>query len=138
MRIISHKINDTRKINSPHNASLLFINHSYKTPPAFPGAPTTDTPYGGDGIYYSSSLVIKVRKTKFIKATKNGVDVTFGLVTKMSVEKNHISGVSNSGDFVITPDSIIPNDPGAIKEYKDAHKESFGRFTTDDGEDLED
>jgi recombination protein RecA len=137
MRQISHIINDTRKINSPHYASLLFVNHSYKQPPQFPGGPTTDVPYGGDGIYYSASLVIKVRKTKFLKAIKDGIDVTFGIVSKLSVEKNHISGVSNSGDFVIVSDDIIPNEPGAIADYKAKARDSWGTFMTEDGESLE-
>jgi recombination protein RecA len=137
MRIFSHKINDTRKVVSPKNATLVFINHSYKVPPQFPGGPTTDAAYGGDGIYYASSLVIKVRKTKQLKATKDGIDLTFGIVSKIAVEKNHINGVSNTGDFVIVPDSIIPNEPGAIKDYKEANKASWGVFATDDGEILE-
>lgn len=137
MRVYSHKINDSRKVNSPHFASLLFINHSYQKPPAFPGGPTTDQPYGGDGIYYASSLVIKVRKSKQLKATKDGVDVSFGIVSKIAVEKNHISGVSNSGDFVIVADDIIPNEPGAVNEYKAKAKASWGTFVTDDGEILE-
>ena len=139
MRILSHKINDTRKVNSPKTATLVFINHSYKVPPAFPGGPTTEVPYGGDGIYYSSTLVIKVNKTKYLKATKGGKDFTFGIVSKIAVEKNHVNGVSNSGDFLITPDSIIPNEPGALKDYKALNSDSWGSttITTDSGEVLD-
>jgi RecA/RadA recombinase len=116
---------------------MIFINHSYQKPPSFPGAPTTDVAYGGDGIYYASSLVIKVKKSKQLKATKDGIDVTFGIVSKIAVEKNHISGVSNQGDFVIVADDIIANDPTAVKNYKEKAKDSWGTFTTDDGEILE-
>lgn len=137
MRIMSHKISNTRKVNSKFNAGLVFVNHSYTKPPAFPGAMSTDVPYGGDGIYYSSSLVIKVRKQKMLKATKDGIDITFGLVSKLAIEKNHINGISNEGTFIITPDSIIPNEPGAVAEYKNQHKASWGSFMTDDGEILE-
>lgn len=129
MRVVSHSINDTRKVNSPHFASLMVINHSYKQPPQFPGGPTLDVPYGGDGIFYSSSLVLKVRKTKFLKAIKDGKDVSFGIATKLAVEKNHINGVSNEGPFLITPNSIIPDDPDALKEYKEANKASWGIIT---------
>lgn len=128
MRIYSHKINDTRKINSPHFSSMVFINHSYTKPPAFPGAMSTDVPYGGDGIYYASSLVIKVKKAKQLKAVKDGQDVSFAIVSKIAVEKNHINGISNSGEFVITADSIIPNDPEAIKAYKSENSDSWGKF----------
>lgn len=134
MRVISHKINGTRRINSKNYAGLVFINHSYKTPPAFPGGPTTDTPYGGDGIYFFSTLVIKVKKSKQLKAIKNGKDVTFGIVSKFSVEKNHINGVSNSGDFVIVADDIIPNEKGAIEDYKAANKETWGNVELNDEE----
>jgi len=137
MRIFSHRINDTRKTNSPHFASLLFINHSYQKPPSFPGGPTTDEAYGGSGIMYSSSLIIKVRKTKKLTATKDGKDVTFGILSKIAVEKNHINGVSNEGLFAIVPNDIIPNEPGAIAEYKAKSKDSWGTFSTDDGEVLE-
>jgi hypothetical protein len=72
-----------------------------------------------------------------LKATKDGIDVTFGLVSKLAIEKNHINGISNEGVFVITPNSIIANEPGAINDYKAANKENWGVFMTDDGEVLE-
>lgn len=139
MRVISHRINDTRKVNSPKFATLMVINHSYKQPPQFPGGPTVDVPYGGDGVYYSSSLVIKVKKTKQLKAAKDGRDVSFGIAAKLAVEKNHINGVSNTGEFVIVPNGLIPNEPGAIKDYKDANKDSWGAAAIhdEDGESLE-
>jgi recombination protein RecA len=137
MRIMSHKINDTRRVNSPKTATLLFINHSYTKPPAFPGAMSTDECYGGSGISYAASIIIKVKKSKMLKATKNGKDVTFGILSKLSVEKNHINGVSNSGEFAIVPDDLIANESGAIKDYKDRASDSWGTFSTDDGEELE-
>jgi recombination protein RecA len=137
MRVMSHKINNTRKVNSKFSAGLLFVNHSYKQPPQFPGGPTLDVAAGGDGITYSSSLIIKVKKSKMLKATKNGVDVTFGLVSKLSIEKNHINGISNQGEFVIVPDGVIPNEKGAIDEYKASHKDSWSNFKTEDGELLD-
>lgn len=130
MRVLSHKINNTRKVSSPKTSGLMFINHSYKSPPTFPGGPTVDTPYGGDGIYYVSSLVLKTRKGKKLEATKDGKKVKFGMVSKISVEKNHLVNVTNSGEFVITSDSIIPNDSVSIKNYKNEHKDSWGEVET--------
>ena len=137
MRIYSHRINDSRKVNSPHFMGAIFINHSYTQPPAFPGAMATDVPYGGQGIYYAASLVIKIKKMKMLKATKDGIDVTFGLVSKVGIEKNHINGVSNAGDFVIVSDGIIPNEPGAIADYKEKNRANWGKFRTEDDEVLE-
>lgn len=136
MRVLSHKINNTRKISSPKYASLVFVNHSYKKPPSFPGGPTTDVPYGGDGIYYCSSLVLKLSKGKRLDAIVQGQKRKFGLVSKISVEKNHISDVSNVGEFIITADEILPNEKGAIEDYKSRKKDgwAFDAITTEDGE----
>lgn len=136
MRVLSHKINNTRKVTSPKTVGLTFINHSYQKPPAFPGGPTTDVPYGGAGIYYCSSLVIKTSKGKRLDAIVNKQKKKFGLVSKVSVEKNHISEVSNVGEFIITADEIFPNEKGAIDDYKSRKKENWNyeAIATEDGE----
>lgn len=136
MRVISHKVNNTRKISHPKAVGLTFINHSYKKPPAFPGAPTTDVPYGGDGIFYCSSLVLKTSKGKRLDATVKGQKKKFGLVSKLSVEKNHMSEVSNVGEFIITADEIFPNEKGAIEDYKTRKKDTwdYDTISTEDGE----
>jgi recombination protein RecA len=138
MRVISHKINNTRKITSPKVAGLVFINHSYKKPPAFPGGPTTDVPYGGAGIFYASSLVLKTTKGKRLDAVVSGQKKKFGLVSKIAVEKNHISEVSNVGEFIITADEIFPNEKGAIDDYKNRKKDTWNYeyVATEDGEVL--
>lgn len=125
MRVISKKINDTRKISYPKSVGLMVLNQAYTTPPAFTGAPTKTVPYGGNAVWYRSSLVLKTSKIKKLSATKNGKDLTFGIVSRISVDKNHISSVANQGEFVITSNAIIPNEPGAIKDYKEQNKESW-------------
>lgn len=133
MRIISKKINDTRKISYPKAVGLFLINQCYTKPPTFPGGIATMVPYGGDAIWYKSSLVLKTQRTKKLAATKNGVKLNFGITSKITVDKNHITNVAHSGEFVITADSIIPNEPTAIKNYKDSHKDGWGEieFTED-------
>ena len=126
MRITSKKINDTRKISYPKGVGLVVLNQAYTQPPQFPGGPSSTVPYGGNAVWFRSSLVIKTSRSKKLTATKDGKDLTFGIVSKISVDKNHISSVANKGDFVITSDSIFPNEPGAIKEYKDSHKNTWG------------
>lgn len=125
MRVCSHKVNNTRKVSSPKVAGLFFVNHAYTSPPAFPGAPSTLTPFGGNGIYYAASLILKMAKGKKLEATKDGKKFKFGLTTKITVDKNHISDVSSSGDFIITASDIIPNEKGAIEDYKEKHKENW-------------
>lgn len=132
MRVFSHKINDTRKTTSPFYAGLVFINHAYKQPPAFPGGPTTVVPYGGDGIFFSSSLVIRTKKNRALKAIVGGQEKGYGIISKISVEKNHITNVSNSGEFVITANDIIVNDKEAIEEYKKNNKDSWQNVKIED------
>lgn len=125
MRVISKKINDTRKISYPKAVGLMILNQAYVQPQAFTGAMSTTVPYGGSAIWYRSSLVLKTSKVKKLTATKEGKDLTFGIVSRIAVEKNHISSVANKGEFIITSNSIFPNEPGAIKEYKELNKANW-------------
>ncbi len=132
MRIFSHKINDTRKISCPFYAGLLFINHAYTKPPAFPGGPSSIVPYGGEGIWFSSSLVIRTKKVKTLKTILEGQEKGFGIITKLSVEKNHISNVTASGEFIVTADSIFSNDDKLLKEYKEKNKDKWINIKVED------
>lgn len=128
MRVISKKINDTRKISYPKAVGLVILNSAYVQPPQFPGAPSKTVPYGGNAVWFRSSLVIKTSRIKKLTATKDGVDMGFGIVSKITVDKNHLTNTAHSGEFVITADQIIPNEPGAIKNYKDVHKSQWGEI----------
>lgn len=126
MRVLSKKINDTRKISYPKSVGLTILNQAYTEPPKFPGAPSKLVPYGGQAIWFRSSLVLKTQKTKKLAATKGGIDMGFGIISKITVDKNHLTNTAHSGEFVITADQIIPNESSAIKEYKDTHKDRWG------------
>lgn len=128
MRTISKKVNNTRKVSYPKSAGLFILNQAYTKPPMFPGGPSTLVPYGGDAIWYRSSLVLKTARTKKLTATKDGIKMGFGIVSKITVDKNHITSVAHSGEFVITADEIFPNDDKAIKDYKELHKERWGEI----------
>jgi recombination protein RecA len=135
MRVISKKINDTRKTSYPNTVGLMVLNQAYTEPPKFPGAPSRLVPYGGNAIWYRSSLVLKTQRTKKLSATKNGVDMGFGIVSKITVDKNHLTNTAHSGEFVITADEIIPNEKTAIDYYKQIKKETWGEnFTIKDEE----
>lgn len=128
MRVLSRKINNTRKISYPKSVGLLIINQAYTQPPMFPGAKPGTVPYGGNSIWYRSSLVIKTSKKSKLTALKNGNKYGFGIVARLTVDKNHITNVAHAGEFVITADTIIPNDPVALKNYKELHKDGWGEI----------
>lgn len=140
MRTISKKINDTRKISHPKSVGLFIINQAYTQPPQFPGGKPSQVPYGGSSVWYRSSLVLRTKKAKKLIAKKDGMDLGFGIVAKISVDKNHISNTTNSGEFVITAGSIIPNEKKAVAAYKDLHKSEWGNaaIIAESSEDEED
>jgi len=134
MRVIAKKINNTRKISFPKSVGLMIINQCYTTPPKFPGAQPGLVPYGGDSIWFRSSLVLRMGRKSKLYAIKNKIRMGFGIVSSISVDKNHITNVSHSGEFVITADSIIPNDTNILKKYKEDHKDNWGEVTEEEEE----
>lgn len=126
MRHVGPKINDTRKIEVPHNATLIFLNQAYTQPPQTYGAHSKLVPYGGEKIWYAASIVIQTKRVGKISAVVNKIEKKFGTRSRITIEKNHINGIEQSGDFVITPSSIIPDDKTAIDNYKTENKENWG------------
>lgn len=134
MRVISAKVNNTRKISYPKTVGLFILNQAYTKPPAFSGGISTLVPYGGDAIWFRSSLVLKTARTKKLTATKDKVRMGFGIISKITVDKNHITNTAHQGEFVITADKIIPNDPELIKAYKEENKEKWGEAIIEEEE----
>ena len=64
----------------------------------------------------------------------------YGIVSKIGVDKNHLTNTAYEGEFVITADTILPNNKAAVDAYKKSHKESWGEiFVSDsDGEEITD
>jgi len=126
LRHVNPLINDSRKIDRPYDVSLVFINQAYTTPPAFQGALPGLKPYGGDGIWYAASLVIQTKRKGKLYATKDKIKMKFAINSTLTIEKNHINGIEQSGEFIITINSIIPNEKKAIDAYKKESKEDWG------------
>lgn len=136
LRHVGPKINETRKVEVPNNATIIFLNQAYMTPPP-PGSygiPGKLTPYGGDGIWYAASLVIQTKRIGKLEAQVDNVKKKFGTRSRVTIEKNHINGIEQSGDFVITPNSIIPDEKKAIDSYKADNKENWGNVELEEGE----
>lgn len=134
LRVLSTQVNNTRKISHPKTVGITIINTCYTKPPAFPGAMSTEVPYGGEAAWYKASLILKTKRRKKLTATKDGIPMGFGIVSSISVEKNHITNTSHSGEYVITGNAIIPNEKASIDAYKEAHKESWGSLEIMDEE----
>lgn len=137
LRVLSGRVNNTRKISFPKFLGVTVLNTCYVKPPAFPGGMSSEVPYGGDALWFKSSLILKTKRVKKLTATKDGVKMGFGIVSTISVEKNHLTNTSHSGEYVITGNAIIPNEKTSIDAYKEENKESWGSlelFDEDSGE----
>jgi len=129
IRVISRKINVTRNVTYPKSVGLMILNQVYTKPPETFGAPTTLVPYGGDAIKYASSVAWNMKYCGKLKAQKDGMKFNFGLISKLSVEKNHISDISMQGEFVITADAFMPNEKKAVDKYREEHRDQWGGST---------
>lgn len=132
--ILSDRIGNTRKETRPYFVGATFITSMYKGAPAFPGAPSPWVIKGGTKVKFVSSLMIRHDQVSKLKATKGGQDLKFGMVTRLSVTKNHLNGQEYSGEFVVTADEFLPNDKEAIADYKTRKSDTWGDidiFTTD-------
>lgn len=140
MRVLSTKVGNTRKTSSDNFVGVCFINRAYTKPPEFYGGRSTIVPYGGDSIWYNATLVLKTQRRQKLVAQKDGKELGFGIVSKIGVEKNHISATTGAGDFVITADKIFPNDKTHIIAYKEEKRDTWGNMTLyaqEDGEVLD-
>lgn len=126
LMILSDKIGDTRFTTTPHSVGVVILNQVYEAPPAFPGGATRQVPRGGKKLKYVSSLQIQTKKVKELNAIVDGNEISFGIVSKIKVKKNHINSIKNTGEFVITADKIFANEKGAIDDYKDENRDKWG------------
>lgn len=139
-RYLGPKINATRNENFPYTSTLMFINHAYTAPPKMPTGPSSLEPYGGDGIYYVSTLVFRtggiLGRSRKVKATHKKIEYGYALETDLIVVKNHITNVAASkGKILCTDHGFIVNTPEAKAEYK---KEYCHEWGIEDYEAIED
>ena len=118
MMLLSDKIGETRYETHPHYIGLVMTNHVYdKSVQIGPKTVSVQQPRGGKKRKYVASLELATKKVKNLSAKFSNIEKTFGMVSKISVTKNHINGVQQAGQFVITEDSIFANHKGAIDDY---------------------
>lgn len=126
LSVLMDRVNDTRKINYPKTVGAYIINSVYNGTPAYQGAAVPEIVKGGNKVKYTASLMIKCKLVSKLEAVKDGRKLKFGMISKIGVTKNHINGEEYTGEFVITPSKILPNDSKAIKNYKDEFKDTWG------------
>jgi RecA/RadA recombinase len=121
--IVMKRIASTREMDCNFSLGLLMLNQAYLSPSTMPGIPPSTVANGGNKIWYPLSLSLLIKEGKRIKTTINGQDYKIGLISKIKVEKNHITGVYTEGEVVLAGSEMFENDEKLIKAYKESYKE---------------
>jgi hypothetical protein len=129
---INQRIVLSRKESQQYTNTLIAINKVWVAKPDNPMSQPTLQNKGGNTMYFDASLVItfgNVAKagTNKIKASKSGKDIEFAKRTRISCDKNHVTGVTAVTKVIMTPHGFIDDTPAAINNYKNDHSEEWIR-----------
>jgi hypothetical protein len=138
---INQKIVLSRKENYPYTNTLVAVNKIWVDKPSMPMEQPKMKNKGGNTMYFDASVIVTFGNitnagTNKIKATKGGKDVEFAKRTKISVDKNHITGVQTKGTVIMTVHGFIDDDKKAIDNYKKEHSEEWLRILGSDDFDI--
>ena len=127
---INQKIILSRKENQPYTNTFVAVNKVWVAKPNSPMEQPKLKNKGGDTMFFDSSFVITFGNvsnsgTSKIKATKDGKDVEFAKRTKISADKNHVTGVQTKGTVTMTVHGFIADDKKAIDLYKKEHSNEW-------------
>lgn len=127
---INQKIILSRKENQPFTNTLVAVNKVWVDKPLTPMSQPKLKNKGGNAMFFDAALVVTFGNvtnsgTSKIKATKNGKDVEFAKRTKVSVDKNHITGIQTKGVVVMTVHGFISDAPASINNYKKEHSKEW-------------
>jgi hypothetical protein len=138
---INQRISGSRKSDSKYENSLIIIAQPWVELPDNPFGQPKIKAKGGESIWLNSSLVFlfgnqKGAGTTKITATKDKRSIKFAIRSKVSVLKNHISGLGyDDGKIIVTPHGFLAgkdsieeksNIEKYKKEYADYWKDIIG------------
>ena len=138
---INQKIILSRKENQPYTNTFVAVNKVWVAKPNSPMEQPKMKNKGGDTMFFDSSLVVTFGNitnsgTSKIKATKDGKDVEFAKRTKISVDKNHVTGVQTKGTVTMTVHGFIADDKKDIDAYKKQHSKEWLAILGSDSFDI--
>jgi len=126
------RINLCKKDNYLYDNWMIVINQVWVRKPDSPVGLPKLAARGGDTIHKDSTIQIVFGNVtnsgvSRLKAVKNTKDVTYATRTKVSVAKNHITGISLTSKIVSTPHGFIEDSPKDVvaKQYFKDHSQMF-------------
>lgn len=127
---INQKFPLSRKVNQPYTNTFVAINKVWVLKPGTPMEQPKMKNKGGDTMFFDATLIITFGNiansgTNKIKATKGGKTVQFAKRTRISCDKNHITGVETEGKIIMTSHGFLHDDAKAIDKYKKEHSKEW-------------
>ena len=127
---INQKLVMSRKANSAYTNTMVAVNKVWVSPAETPMSQPKLRNKGGDTMFFDASMVVTFGNitnsgTSKMMAQKDGKQVEFAKRTKISCDKNHITGVTTKGTTVVTVHGFIDDDPKSLDSYKKEHKDEW-------------
>jgi hypothetical protein len=123
-RGIHSRISKSKKEDYPYINTMTVIVQPWVQLPDNPFGQPTIQPKGGQALFLASSLVFlfgnqKSSGVSHITATKNGRTISYATRTKISILKNHVTGVAfKDGKIIAVPQGYISDTKEALDKYK--------------------
>jgi len=138
---INQRLIMSRKESQAYTNTMLCVNKVWVEPALMPMAQPKLRNKGGDSMFFDASFIITFGNvtspgTQKVKATKNGKEIEFALKTKVSCDKNHVTGVTAKGTIVSTAHGFIKNSPNEINKYKKEHSKDWSVILGSDDFDI--
>jgi len=130
---VNQKIVLSRKENSPYTNTFVCVNKVWVEKPSMPMEQPKMKNKGGNTMFFDASLIVTFGNianagTNKIKAVKDKKDVEFAKRTKVSVDKNHINGISTRGSIIMTAHGFIKDTPPSVDKYKKEHADEWAKI----------
>ena len=126
----------SRKENAPYTNSMVAINKIWVAPAENIMSQPKMKMKNGETMFLDVSIVLTFGNitnsgTSKIKATKDGKEVEFAVRTKVSCDKNHVTGLQTKSVVLATIHGFIEDDKKEIDTYKKAHSHEWKNILGD-------
>jgi hypothetical protein len=139
-RGIHSRISKSKKEDYPYINTMTVIVQPWVQLPDNPFGQPTIQPKGGQALFLASSLVFlfgnqKSSGVSHITATKNGRTISYATRTKISILKNHVTGVAfKDGKIIAVPQGYISDTKEALDKYKKEYSGYWNAMLNGTGE----
>lgn len=125
---VNQKILLSRKESSPYTNTFVCVNKIWVDKPLVPMEQPKMKNKGGNSMFSDATIVLTFGNitnsgTSKIKATKDGKEVEFAKRTKVSCDKNHLTGLQTKGSIIATVHGFILEEE--INTYKKEHSHEW-------------